>query len=476
MIPRQGLLGLLASLCAVLVGCKTPHPASPNEVLLAETMSCGITPHPTLIAAPLPVADQLAGEQSIKTLIQFALGNNPGIQSAQSRVDAAAARVVQAGSLKDPMLEAKGWPFFPNTPQTAAGRMTVDMMVAQEIPWRGKRALRAAAAQADVQAAHARLAAAELQTIAEVKLAYFDLYYIQRAIEITEQDLTVLHELIVVANSRYERVQTSQQDVLRLLAERDSAEGELIKLRQKLTGLQAQLASILHVSPETPIRAMSDLPNVTTNYDLELLYQQAIAVRPELQAMMAEIGRNRRRIDLAELQYYPDVTLKAGWGEITTNRAIAPSANGNDNVGLGLSFNLPLYRDKLAANVREAQSSTMAAARDYDQLKDATYRDIRSLYADALGQQELEVLLRESIIPKTEQALQVAISGYQVGEVEFADLLANWREVLQFHLSHLRLQTQLRQTIAKLERTVGGLPNTAPAEPEQVPPPLAFSN
>lgn len=65
---------------------------------------------------------------------------------------------------------------------------------------------------------------------------------------------------------------------------------------------------------------------------------------------------------LGAFQYYPDVTLKAGWGEITTNLAIAPTANGNDNVGLGLSFNLPLYRDKLAANVREAQSSTIAAA------------------------------------------------------------------------------------------------------------------
>ena len=47
-------------------------------------------------------------------------------------------QVPQAASLKDPMVDATGWPFYPNVPQTASGRMTVDLMVSQEVPWYGK--------------------------------------------------------------------------------------------------------------------------------------------------------------------------------------------------------------------------------------------------------------------------------------------------------------------------------------------------
>ena len=463
MSVRYGLL-VAAGLSAICMGCTgVHHSANMAEAEVRAAMTIPFTAACAPVSsAPSPVVPDLAGPKPVEHYVSFALGQNPRIQAARMRVQAAAMRVPQAGSLKDPILSVNGWPFFPNTPQTAAGRMTTDVMVSQEVPWRGKRPLRAAAAQAEVREAQAKLAAVEFQTIEEVKLAYFELYYIQRAIDITQYDGTILSDLVVLANSMFSVGRVSQQDVLRLQAERDNVEVELVRLRQAMASSQAELARILGVSPETPLLAVAELPADSVGYDLELLYHQAIAVRPELQAMLAQVQRNRRQIDLARLNYYPDITLRAGWGDITTSRAIAPSANGNDNVAIGLSMNLPLYRDRLTAAVREAESATAAAARDYDELKNATQRDIKRLFTEATAQQELEILFRESILPKTSQALQVAISGYEVGETEFADLIANWRELLRFQLNHLRIQTQLRQSLASLERVVGGLPSQQP--------------
>jgi outer membrane protein TolC len=66
---------------------------------------------------------------------------------------------------------------------------------------------------------------------------------------------------------------------------------------------------------------------------------------------------------------------------------------------------------------------------------------------------------------------------YQVGDEDFADLIDVWRELLQYHVSELQLEAQLRQTLASLERVVGGLvpPTddevlaTPPAEAELLP-------
>ena len=470
----------LAALFAVcgLVGCKTAHPVRDPEYARVSQAVHASWQAPLPPAEVLnPVAHELAEPQLVGAYIQFALSQNPGIQAARKRVDAAAMRVPQAASLKDPMLDVTGWPFFPNVPQTASGRMTVDMMVSQEVPWFGKLSTKAAAAEEEVNAARAQLAAAELKVIEEVKRAYYELYYVQKALQVTRQDRAILADLLEVANSLYKTGKTSQQDVLRLDAELSNVDGELIRMEQMRVAAQADLAQVLHVSPETPLAAVDTLSPEDVPSSLDWLYRQAIVARPELHARLAEIARDRRLGDMARLEFFPDTTFKFGWGEMTTSGALAPTADGIDNLTVGLSVNLPLYRGRLNAAVREAEATVVARVREYDQMKDETQRDVKLLFTQAASQRDMERLFRESIIPKTRQALEVAVRGYQVGEIEFADLIANWRELLRFHIMQLQLEAQLHQTLASLERVVGlsaNPPETIPVpheEPQPLPPP-----
>jgi outer membrane protein TolC len=442
----------------LLVGCRAAQTVhDPEYALVAQAAyEAWHDPMPAESAVS-PVVYELAGPQPVEAYIGYALSQNAGVQAARKRVEAAAMRVPQAASLKDPMLDVVGWPFFPHVPQTASGRMTVDMMVSQEVPWFGKLSTQAAAAEEEVNAARAQLAAAELKTIEEVKLAYYELYFVQKAIRITQEDRDILADLIEVANALYTTDKTSQQDVLRLQAELSSVDGELIRLAQMRAAAQAEMSQLLHVSPETPLAAIEELSPEDVPGDLDALYRQAVALRPELHAMLADIERDRWKVDRARLEYYPDATFKFGWGEMSTGGALAASADGIDNLTIGLSMNLPVYRRRLDAAVHEAEATVVAGAREYDQMKDETQRDVKRLFTQAASQRDLEVLFRESIILKTRQALEVTVRQYQAGDVEFADLIANWRELLRFHISHLQLEAQLRQTLASLERVVGGM-------------------
>jgi outer membrane protein TolC len=144
-----------------------------------------------------------------------------------------------------------------------------------------------------------------------------------------------------------------------------------------------------------------------------------------------------------------------------------------DIVGLNLAANVPLYRKRLSAGVREAEAQVVASAREYDQIRDQTLRDVKSLFAQANSQQEVARLFRESIVPKSQQALDVTIREYQVGTMEFVQMIDNWRQLLRFQIMHQQLEAQLRQTMASLERVVGGY--TAPAAeaiPEAIPAPI----
>jgi outer membrane protein TolC len=280
----------------------------------------------------------------------------------------------------------------------------------------------------------------------------------------------LLAQVLEIAESRYRTGGTSQQDVLRLQAELSSVDGDLVRLDQEIASARAELAQLLHVSPETPFETIRELSPEDVPRDLDLLYQRAVAARPELHAMLAEIDRGQWLVELAHLQYRPDFVFSIGWGEMTTHRAVAPTADGIDNITAGLAVNIPVYHKRLDSAVREAEAQVVASAREYDQIRDETLREVKSLFAQAQSQQELVRLFRESIIPSTEQALEISIREYEVGQTEFVQMIDNWRELLRLEIMHEQSQVQLRQTLASLARVVGTY-DLDPSSPETIPGP-----
>jgi outer membrane protein, heavy metal efflux system len=419
-----------------------------------DVVRAQIEPFP-VAAAMAPPAVELAGPHPVETYVALALSQNPQVQRARKQVEAAALRVPQQASLDDPMIEVTGWPFFPHVPQSTMGRTTADLMVSQHVPWRGKLRTRAQVAEAETNAARARLAAAELDVIERVKRAYYELHYAQQALEITRREQPLLADLTRIAEARLRVALVSQQDVLRAEVEQADLEGELLRLVQQRDSARARLARLLHVSPETPLETLETLSADELPGDIERLYAEAIAARPELHEQLAELERERNRVELARLAYFPDVTLQAGWGSMTTHGAMDPLADGFDMWSIGLAANVPIYRKRLDAQVREAEAEAVAAARQYDALRDQTLEEVKDLFAQFASQQALEQLLRKQILPKSRQAYEVSLGAYEGGNLQIIQVIDNWRQLLRFQLAHRQIEMQLRQTLASLERVIG---------------------
>jgi outer membrane protein TolC len=325
--------------------------------------------------------------------------------------------------------------------------------------------------------ARARLASVELAVVEKVKRAYYELYFVQQAIRITEEDKKQLELIAAVVDRKY-RVErnVTQQDLLNVQVAVAQLETDLVKLRQQLESTQARLAEQLHLSPDTQVRAVDRLAPEELPGSLADLYRRAIAGRPELREALATIARDQRSVELARLNYYPDLTLGATWVDISSS-GISPVANGRDAVLVGASINVPIYHKRLRAGVREAEAKAVSSARKYDSLKDQTQSEVKDLFAQATSQQELLQLFREEIIPKAQQALEQSISAYQVGKVDFLQMIDNWRDLLRFEITAQRLEAGLRQSLASLARAVGAvelggigevvpLPPALPEEPQ----------
>ena len=247
----------------------------------------------------------------------------------------------------------------------------------------------------------------------------------------------------------------SYQDLLRAELEISNVESQLLQLAQQLTSAQARLARVLHIAPQTKVRALDRLADEQVPQDLAWLQHQAVAARPELHAQLAALERDQMAVELARLDYLPDVTLGATWIDVAGS-GVSPVANGRDSFLIIAGVIVPIYRKRLDSSVRSAEAKAVSTARVYDSLRDSTLEEVMDLFAKAQSQRDLSILFREDILPKARDTLDVSSQAYNTGEVDFLQLIDNWRQLLRYEINHRRLEASLRQTLAQLERAVGG--------------------
>lgn len=450
---RLGVWLPAVALVVASVGCHSGQQTIDNRYreLSHDFLSSQNQPVSTS-AALNPVVHTLSGPHSLEEYIHVGLQQNSEIQEVRLMVESMANRVPQVASLPDPMLNATA---FPSPVQTAAGEQEFALSMNQKFPWRGKLATKAGMAEEEVNSARAQLAAVELKVVEQIKNAYYQLYFVQHAISIVGKDKQELERIEDIVDQMYRvKREVTQQDVLQIQVALARIDAELVQLKQQGESTQARLARLLHVSPETKPEAMDSLPPDQTVQNIEQLYELAVQSRPELHAQLATIKRDRKAKCLAELQSYPDVTFGFNWIS-NSSEGISPVANGDDAFMLTLAMNLPLYRKRLDAGVREAQTRALSNARKYDRLKDETMEVVADLFAKIKSQQETLRLFRDDIIPRQQMAFTQSRDDYQVGKVDFLQMIDNWRQLLRYQIQEKRLETELQQTLAALARQIG---------------------
>ena len=151
-------------------------------------------------------------------VVAEALSRNPEIVAAQKRHDAARQRPVQERSLADPMISAgynaSGNP-FPGAGLGTEPTANIGVMVSQELPYPGKRDLKASLASREADAVFEQIEAARLSVVARVKQAYYRLAYTYAVSDVLTRNQALLDTLLKVSEGRYAVGQAAQQDVLK---------------------------------------------------------------------------------------------------------------------------------------------------------------------------------------------------------------------------------------------------------------------
>ena len=380
-------------------------------------------------------------------LVKEALSNNPDLAEMKSRWEQSSYRAPQVGSLTDPVLSFA----FSNYPSDDFSSDTAPMTgnevkLSQMFPFPGKLENRSALAREQAKWFEAAYHDSHYQLARKVKDAWFRLYYKQMAIGVVERNMKLVDDIIRLTEVRYETGVGLQQDVLKAQVNRSSLMDQLISLQQQKSVIEFELNRLLN-RPAGTFVAPGKLKLPRTDVTLDEFQRAGLEKRPMNAAYQALVKRYRYQKKLADLDDYPDVTLWGSWRFRDNN---LPD-EGTDFVSAGVSFNLPIYREKRRAAVAEADAALRMAEYQTMAYRNSVSESIQKAYARMEETLQQSELYSEGIIPQTSQSFQSALGSYQVGKVAFISLLDALLTTFKAEMDYYRVSSEYLRSLAWLE-------------------------
>jgi outer membrane protein TolC len=405
------------------------------------------------LSPTLSLAEKSPEPAHLAALVAEALANNPEIKASEARWQAFSERVRQAGTFDDPMLMLKIQNALVRDP-LAFDRdvMTAKVIgISQMVPFFGKRALQREGAERAAESERWSFEERKLELRRMVKETWYQLYFIDRSLAIVEKNIGILDDLTRFTETMYGVGQGLQQDVLKAQVERSKMEDMRISLRQKRRSLEATLNSLLYRPAGTAVPTIAEVDLSPVDFDDAELERIAAENRPLIRALSAQVEKARVSRKLGEKEFYPDFTVALEYMQ----RDPAMGEEGDDMYGAGVTFNLPVQRQRRRAMIAEAESETRMAQEELNMLRN----QIRFGIADALARLErsrkLAELYREGIIPQAGHSLEAAMAAYRVGKADFMNVLDSQMALFNFEREYYDAVAEHQMQLAQLEGVVG---------------------
>ncbi|HWX18361.1 MAG TPA: TolC family protein [Candidatus Binatia bacterium] len=386
---------------------------------------------------PLP---ELKESSSLRDYLQFAMLNQPKVEAAYYDWLASVERITVARSLPDPQLT------FQMDIQDIVTSVMPGLMM--NFPGKGKLRAAGAVATAESQSKYFAFKAASIESAYEFKRAYYQLYFLEEKIRVNRETLGLLNDLEKLARAQNEVGKVTLQDVLRAQIQQDQLKTDIANLEDSRHSLLAQFKAALGLQPDEPTPPLPQRFE-STSLDLtsEKLFATALAQNTRLKAMEADVRAAEASITLAYKARMPDTSLGV-MADVKMNPTLYRPWG---------TVSLPIWRDKLAALVAEAQANKRAGEARLSAGQLALAVDFAARAAVYRETSRNLELLQTELLPKQRQSLEVARSGYLAGQIDFFNLTDAEQTLLRFSLDEVEARTQRELSLVELSLIIQGL-------------------
>jgi outer membrane protein, heavy metal efflux system len=379
---------------------------SRNAVILAAFVS--------IASAQTPEPLRLPG------LIAEALANNPEIQAAQKRYEAARQRPSQERSLPDPTLSvgyaSNGGP-LPGQGLGSNPTSNIGVTVSQEFPYPGKRRLRGDIASKEADAAFQQYQAVELSVRSRLDQAVHRLHHTYDAVAILERGRDLIEQMIRASEIRYTAGKAMQQDIFKAQTQRAMLQVRIERMLQDRRAAEAEINSLVNRQPGSSLGEPVMEDALPLSMTLEELMAKTAGTSPELKRDQKMIERNEAAVNLARKDFHSDYTVSAGYF----------------NQG-GMS---PMYQVRVDIPIRfyagkkqhpalnEKVDLLQESRRNFETADQSLAFRVREAYTSAETAWRLIQLYKDTVLPQSQLTVEASLLSYENAAGDFVSVLNN---------------------------------------------------
>ena len=388
-------------------------------------------------------------------MINRALAVSPKIKMLEAKKEAAHSRVPQQTNLPDPVLTLGLTNLPTNSFSFTQEPMTGKVIgLSQAFPFPGKLGAAEDVLNKDVEIVQKEIDDAKNEIVKNVKQSYYELLLAKDELRIADDNKKLLEEVAKVVRAKYAVSAASQQNIIKVELEITNLNNRIISLHKKETEQIAKLNSLL-LDDIAKYQIPKSLPDIHfIDFDIAKLETSAKKSRPYLHGLQLAEDQAVDQKKLAEYGFYPNFKLALQYSQrdkiANTNTPL------NDFFSVVAGISLPLnYGGKASAKVDEAVAMKNLYSAQYNSAVQVLNSNFGTIVAELNSLHQSYLLLTEGKMQQAESNYTSALSGYQVGKVDFVNVTDALKTFFDVHAELYTIKAKYAENLAQLEFLTG---------------------
>ena len=400
-----------------------------------------------------PACAQVATEVTVEQLVETALANNPELRAARAEIDAATARVRQAGLRPNPMFELGG--------QKALGpdnNLNVGLTVPLDL--NGRKEGRVSVAEEELAVRRAQLADRERRLRSDLSMKAGEALAARRSLTVTDDLLRVSGEGLSLVGQRVRQGAAPALDENLMRVEVNRLDANRVVLASRADVVMLQLRALAGMPPDAPLALVGDLaspPNVREPTEWR------ITERPDVRAARSEIDVARAKVRKEQAEGRWDASVNVGYQRqdfgydlrgLTASGATRPIQDVFHYFGAGVSVMLPV-RNRNQGNIAAATAEATAAERRHDYALLIARQELAAAMAQHAAARRAVDLYDRGVRNVARSNLDVLRESYRLGRATLLDVITEQRRYIEIENGYTDVLRQAWDAAVDVERAVG---------------------
>lgn len=388
--------------------------------------------------------------QSLDTLIDRMLRDNPKLESLRMDYESASYKEGEFKDLPDPMISTG---FFPLAVESGMGPQQLQIGISQTLPWNTVLQNRAQVAREEANLLKVKYHIAEKDLTLGVEQLYLQIWRVNEEIELLKSRLPLIQAWNQVSLSKMSANQVSASDVLQIQVFINEVENAIKVLENQKKSYRVRLHRILgtdqssgdapndmdiDLNPDTTLqRSVESVDNSTQLPDLDWFDQQ-------MQISEAVLERNTS-------EGFPTIGLGLEYTIVGKRKDVDVPYNGRDMIMPMLSVKIPIYRKKYDA-VRQREKALQASIHLKKRDKELEIQENIAL-AEVNIETEMENLrIYNEQIEILERTVNMLYAEYSSEGSKFIELLQMQNQLIDFALKKLDAKVKIHNSNLIIKR------------------------